>query len=526
MKLCIKNLPEIYGTESVSLPEEQILRLPEKVLQFGTGVFLRGFIDYIFDKANKEGVFNGRAVVVKSTTTGDVDDFVRQDNLYTLIMRSMDEGITIEDKVVCAAISRVILAEQNWKEVLECAANKELRIIISNTTETGIELLAGDLISNDPPISFPAKLLGFLYQRFLIFDGDPSSGMVIIPTELIRDNGTKLKAILNTLALQNNLDDQFIVWLNKYNDFCNSLVDRIVPGKPPSAEHHKLQKELGYTDDLMVMSETFGLWAIETKNDRSRCALSFSNAYAGVHLVENIEKFRELKLRLLNGSHNLSCAVGFLAGFRTVKEAMADPFFNNFMQKLILVEISNAIVSENISLLEAQEFGAKVLERYHNPYIEFDWLNICVEDTAKLRIRALQIILQHAQKYNYVPPCICLGFAAYILFMRSKKGEDGFYWGINAGQPYLITDNVAMRLADYWEKFEEGEKQETGARLVGNKCGSNESGQINELVRDILSDRDLWQEDLSMVNGFMEEVGRLLSLLLERGVAATLRLQG
>lgn len=67
-KYNLKDIP----VGKVSVPGEVIFSLPEKVLQFGTGVLLRGLPDYFIDKANRQGIFNGRIVVVKSTDSGDM----------------------------------------------------------------------------------------------------------------------------------------------------------------------------------------------------------------------------------------------------------------------------------------------------------------------------------------------------------------------------------------------------------------------------------------------------------------------
>ena len=91
-----------------------LFELPERVLQFGTGVFIRGLIDYFIDKANKEGNFNGRVVMVKSTDAGDINDFREQDCLYTLLMKSTG----IEERVLCAGVSRVLDARDEWDSVL------------------------------------------------------------------------------------------------------------------------------------------------------------------------------------------------------------------------------------------------------------------------------------------------------------------------------------------------------------------------------------------------------------------------
>ena len=464
----------------VSVPRAAVFDLPEKVLQFGTGVFIRGLIDYFIDKANNAGIFNGRVVMVKSTDAGNIRDFVEQDCLYTLLMKSVDDGLEIDEKVICAAVSRVLDAKKEWGRVLACAANPELKIIISNTTETGIVMVQDDKVDADPPASFPGKLLAFLLQRFYAFGGSKESGMVVLPTELIPGNGTLLKQIVNDLAHRNKLPLAFIEWLNNANEFCNTLVDRIVPGKLPAAEQKQMEAELGYTDKGMIMAESFGLWAIETNSPRTRELLSFSRAHDGIHVVDDISKFRELKLRLLNGSHNLSCALGYLSGFETVKEAMADEGFNRWIEGLILDEIAGAIVgTAGIAPEDARAFGSSVLSRYRNPFISFKWLDICVEDTSKLRIRAVPVVLQYYRKYGEAGERIAMGFAAYILFMRG-------------GQEYAIVDEQAGLLQEKWERYAGG----------------------HELVKSVLEDERLWGVDLYALEGFGKKVWGYLELLM------------
>lgn len=494
MLLSKQTIEQIRSTSSVTCPKPHVFNLPEKVLQFGTGVFIRGLIDYFIDKANNEGVFNGRVVLVKSTDAGSAESFREQDGLYTLLMKSVDEGNEVEEKVICAAISRTLNAADKWQEVLACASNPHIQVIISNTTEVGIVLLENDSIHSSPPLSFPGKLLSFLLQRYKAFNGSEESGMVIVPTELIPDNGTKLKAIINELAVINKLDEAFIGWLNTANDWCNSLVDRIVPGKLPLDEHKEMEKELGYEDQLMIMAETFGLWAIEISSERTRSLLSFSQTHPGIHIVENIEKFRELKLRLLNGSHNLSCALGYLAGFDTVKEAMANKDFDAYMRRLILEDIAAAILSPLIKKEDTNQFGSKVLDRYRNPHISFEWLHICVQDTSKIKIRAVPIVVQHYEKYGYVPDSISLGFAAYILFLKSERNAQNQYMGNINGRQYIIADDYAETLHDKWKQYEG-----------------------KELVRSVLEDDNLWGTNLSQIQQFVESVTFYLQHLGDEG---------
>jgi len=233
-KINIQKIPALTGLQ---LPDASMFLLPEKVLQFGTGVLLRALPDFIIDKANKENRFNGRIVMVKSTAGGDTGAFDRQDGLYTVCVRGIDDGKRIEENYIISSVSRVLQALTQWDAVLEIAANPQMQVIISNTTEVGISLIKDDVFGT-PPQSFPGKLLSFLHRRFIVFDGDPTRGMVVIPTELIPGNADKLLAIVKELARQNNLEISFLEWLEHANYFCNSLVDRIVPGKLSDHDHH------------------------------------------------------------------------------------------------------------------------------------------------------------------------------------------------------------------------------------------------------------------------------------------------
>jgi tagaturonate reductase len=471
-------LKNITG-EVVSVPDEAIFELPEKVLQFGTGVLLRGLPDYFIDKANRQGLFNGRIVVVKSTAHGDTKDFDRQDGLYTLCIRGVENGQKVEELQVNSSISRVLSAVEQWEEILECAHNVDMQVIVSNTTEVGIELVQDD-VRHHPPKSFPGKLLGFLYERYRAFEGSPRSGMVIVPTELIPENGSKLQAIVLELAHLNSLEDEFIEWLEEHNHFCNSLVDRIVPGRPEAEDAAALQETLGYSDKLLTVSEVYRLWAIEG-NDHVRSVLTFAGADEGVVITSDIDLYRELKLRLLNGTHTLSCGLAFLSGFETVKEAMEDELMSGFIADLMQQEIAPAIpysVPEEM----AQEFSRKVLDRFANPFIKHNWLAITMNYSSKLKMRCVPLLVEHYRKQRSVPELMALGFAAYIRFMKPVQVTDGKHYGEWNGVTYLLQDDQAATFFRRW----------TGLSHAA-------------LVRDVLRD-SFWGASLNDLPGFAEAV--------------------
>lgn len=466
------------------VPPAAVLALPERVLQFGTGVLLRGLPDYFIDTANRQGLFNGRVVVVKSTGAGDSGAFGRQDSLYTHVIRGIEEGRRVEETRINSSISRVLTAGSEWDDVLACAADPAISIVISNTTEVGIQLDPQDRITLHPPASFPGKLLAVLHTRFKKFDGDPQLGLTIIPTELIVDNGKKLKAIVNELAARNGLGNDFIQWLNTANTFCSSLVDRIVPGKPDSQVTTETAERLGYTDDLLIVSEPYRLWAIEG-DANVRAALSFAEADKGVVIAPDIEIYRELKLRLLNGAHTLSCGIALLSGFRTVREAMENPAMSAYISALMTREIAPAIPYQ-ISEAEKLAFANTVLDRFRNPSIEHLWHAITAQFSAKLKLRIVPVLLHHYKQAQTPPPLIAAGFAAWLRFMNSAE-KDGAYYCRTNGQEYRITDDAAALLHALWQ----------------------ENGEAG-IARRALAETALWDADLGALPGFADAVQRAL----------------
>lgn len=496
MQLSWENLGKADVTKGQQIPDLKLQDLPEKVLQFGTGVLLRALPDYFIDKANKSGIFNGRVLVVKSTE-GDSSAFDRQGGLYTICVRGVENGAVVEENIVNASISRVLSASTEWKEVLACASNPEMKIVISNTTEVGIQLVQDD-IHSAPPVSFPGKLLAFLYERFRALKGSAQAGMVIIPTELITDNGAKLKSILFELAKQNKLEQPFLDWLELHNVFCNSLVDRIVPGKPGKDELQRLEDELGYKDELLTMSEVFRLWAIEG-DEKVKQVLSFSAVDPGMVVAPDITLFKELKLRLLNGTHTFNCGLAYLSGFDLTREAVNDSVFSEFTKNLMQKDIAPAIPF-NIDPDQKNDYGKKVFERFCNPYIDHQWISITLQYTSKMKMRNLPLLVQHYALNDHAPEYMATGFAGFLLFMKAIKKDGSRYFGQRDGVEYEIRDESADYFYVLW---------------------SNSAPA--QVVDAVLGNTELWGLDLSEYPGFAPLVKRQLESMLQKGALQTVK---
>lgn len=468
MKLTRSMLQEIDGVDKLILPTEEQLSYPEKVLQFGTGVLLRGLPDQYISEANRAGKFRGRVVVVKSTQQGTTDDFADQDGLYTLCVKGIDNGHLVNQAYVNASISRVLSATEDWAAILEFAKADDLSVVTSNTTEVGI-VYTEENIFDGVPTSFPGKLLAILHARFVHFNGDVSKGLVIVPAELIEANGTKLADILNRLAMHNQLGAAFSHWLNQANPICNTLVDRIVPGKLSAADQAATEAELGFSDALMIMAEPFGLWAIESTDQRVIDALGFCDEEKGCKVVPSIQKFKELKLRMLNASHTFSCGVSILAGMEFVKDSMNNEAIQSFISQLALEEIAAAITGDKISPAEANAFGKAVLDRFSNPFLEHKWVSISAQFTLKMKIRCLPLIIATQEKTGLLPLKMLIGFSAYLVQMN-----------------LVNSDGLATSLSN------------------------------------VLSDTETWGQDLTAIPGFLDKVLEMTASIQTNGIFKTI----
>ncbi len=421
MKQLNRTILESLRGSDAGLPPANAHAYPEKVLQFGTGVLLRGLVDNILNEANSRGKFAGRVLVVKSTEGGDHAAFEEQDHLYSIWTRGLQQGQQIDRIRISNVISRVIKAQSNWAAVLEAAGSPALEIIVSNTTESGIAYDASDREGPAAPASYPGKLLAFLHARFRAFQGDPKAGMVIIATELIPGNAQELKRICVQLAEDWKLSASFLDWFHRHNHFCNSLVDNIVTGKLSETEAREFEQRCGYRDELLVVNEPYRLWAIETGDEGVRQKLSFCYEGSGAIAVPDIDVHRDLKLFLLNATHSLCCGLAIAAGFRLVREAMADAAFRQFAEKLMREEIAPVILNAQISEAMAAQFAGFVLDRFSNPFLDHAWSSIASHYEEKMKMRVAPLVKRYAAWGKEVPERMAQGIAGYLQYTHQES---------------------------------------------------------------------------------------------------------
>lgn len=468
---------------------------PVRILQIGEGNFLRAFSCWMVECMHKAGVYDGMIQMVQVMPKGLSDMINNQDGMYTVLERGLEQGEAIERATPITIVSGCLSVYDDFQGFLKLAKNPELSVVISNTTEAGITYQSQDKKTDEPPSSFPAKMVLFLYHRYQHFDGADDKGLLFLPVELIDRNGDKLLEIMLHYADEWKLEPAFVEWLKHKNMFTNTLVDRIVSGYP-KAEAESIEAALGYTDQLLDVCEPFHSWIVESEGvyeDR----FPASKAKLGMKWVTDQGPYRTRKVRILNGTHTASVLAAYLSGFDIVMDMMQDEVFGSFVDKLQKEEI---IPTMDLPREELEEFAESVKERFLNPFLNHKLLDISLNSVSKFKTRCLPTILDYQKNMGKAPELLCYSFAALLCFYKGiKKKEE--YMGIREQGDYPIRDDdsVLQFMADAWSIAVSAE----------------------ELVKTVLSNDDFWGEDLTQYPAIVESVIRSVEGIQKKGARKT-----
>lgn len=359
--------------------------LPETILQFGSGKFLRGFADLFIHQANVAGQQVGRIVVVQ--TTGDRTALLsRQGGRYHVVVRGLAQGVVIDRVEESASVSRALVASRQWEEVRAMARSPQLHIILSNTADAGYTLDPQDGPQDRPPQSFPAKLLLLLKDRFEA--GLP--GVMVLPCELFEHNGERLLGLLQQLATGWGFPPALGDWIGGECVWANTLVDRIVT---LPTEHPLLE-----TDALLVAAEPYALWAVESRGGR---VPRFQ--HPAVLLTDNVDPYFLRKVRILNGAHSALVSKALPRGFKTVLQAVSDSEISDWLRRLLFEEIVPTLQGR---VEGPEEFARQTLERFRNPFLEHRLSDIAVYHEEKVKTRLQPTRAEYLARFGHPPPLL------------------------------------------------------------------------------------------------------------------------
>lgn len=471
---------------SLNRTNNSVKTYTERIIQFGEGNFLRAFANWMIHEMNKKADFDAGVVAVQPIDQGLIKMLNDQDGLYTLYLNGIKNGKAISEHEIIDCIQRGINPYENHADYIATAENPDLRFVISNTTEAGISYNADDKLEDAPQSSYPGKLTALLYKRFQTFSGASDKGMIVIPCELIDKNGDNLKRIILQYAADWNLGEEFVEWINEDNIFCNTLVDRIVPGYPRD-KMEAITEELGYKDNLVVEGEQFHLWVIEGP-ESVKDEIPAEACGLNIVFTDNMEPYRTRKVRILNGAHTTLVPVGYLYGIDKVRESLEDDVVGGFLQNTIFNEICPTL---DLSKEELDQFSNDVLDRFRNPYLEHALMSISLNSTSKYKTRVLPSVLEYIKRKDSLPQGLLFSLASLIAFYKGERGTE----------TYTVKDDQAALdfFAAQWAK-----------------------NDITAITKAILTNTDFWGTDLTQFDGLEAVVKTHLESIINNGMKASL----
>ncbi len=441
--------------------------MKETIIQFGSGNFLRGFAEQFIHILNEKGLYDGKIVIVQPTKGGKAGIINEQKGRYNLFLRGIKNSEEVCEHTEIHSVSRGVDPYADFSSYLTLAENPDIRFIISNTTEAGIEFDESCAFCDKPALSFPGKLTQLLYHRFEM----GLDGFVFLPCELIDSNGDELKKCVLKYAGFWNLGADFINWIEHKNIFCNTLVDRIVTGYPKD-EAKELGKIIGYDDKLMDTAEPFHLWVIEGDFENE---LPLKKAGINAVWTYDVSPYKKMKVRILNGSHTSLVFPSLLCGTETVKDSLDDETIRAFLNACLFGYILPAVgeTEENLA------FAKSVIERFSNPYIKHLWKSIALNSVSKFSVRVLPTILDYAETNGILPKPLVFSLACLIEYYKTNEPQD------NEKTVCFIKENSITDILSNEELW--GENLSRTANLVTESIDRIHTDGIREAIKWAIS---------------------------------------
>ncbi len=352
---------------------------------------------------------------------------IRRCQKHLLFLSVNLTGQAKEVKRIIGSVSRLLVAEQQWDEIIAAARKRALRVILTNATETGLRLDTTDAPDSKPPHGFPGKLTQMLFERWRATQGTDAD-VAVIPTELVENNGPIVQQLLLEQAAAWKLDGAFIDWIRNSVHVASTLVDRIVVGTPGEELLARECQKLGYHDDLLTCGEPFYLFVI-TADDFTQRHFPLHLALPNIRFVDDLAPYRWRKLRVLNGPQMVLATLGTLLGFRIIRQVVEDPQVGPFSDQTVWQEIIPAMGLEEEGTNSA--YARECLERIGNPNIEHRLQGIRVDLTAKNTIRLFPSTRDFLARRGELPGRLLLTLAATLAVVLRGELED-------AHAPYIL----------------------------------------------------------------------------------------
>ncbi|MCE7028257.1 mannitol dehydrogenase family protein [Jiella avicenniae] len=426
------------------------------------------------------------AIVGASLRRPDMRDaLAAQDNLYTVAERS-GEGTRLR---VVGSIKSILVAPEDPEALLAAMVDPKVRIVSLTVTEKGYchDPATGDLNPRHPDVvsdlenpHAPTSAPGLLVEALRRRKAANVVPFTVMPCDNLPANGPTVHRIMAQYAAL--IDPDLARFVENDVAVAGTMVDRIVPATT-EADIAEIDAALGLSDAWPVVTEPFIQWVVEDRFPTGRPDFSA----AGAEMVSDVEPYERMKLRMLNGSHSTLAYLGYLAGYPTVSETMADPAFERLVRQLMTEEVMPTLEMPGTDLAAYRD---ALIARFHNPALKHRTWQIAMDGSQKLPQRFLGTVRDRLAAGQPIDR-LALGVAGW---MRYVTGTD------ESGAAIDVRDPLAARL-----------------KALGDEAG----GDPERLATAYLGVEDVFGRDLREDPAFVRPVTRALAGLFENGAAAT-----
>jgi mannitol 2-dehydrogenase len=423
------NLPRLAS--EVAAPSYDRASVGQGIVHFGLGAFHRAHQAMYLDRLMNDGKaldwgVCGIGVLPSDRLMRDV--MAAQDCLYTLVVKHPDG--TFEPRVVGSVVD-YLFAPDDPEAVIERMADPATRIASLTVTEGGynIHAVTGEFDTSNPdvlhdlqPNVAPRTMFGLVTEALARRRERALPPFAVMSCDNIPGNGHVARRSFTTFA---GLRDPGLgAWVESEVRFPNSMVDRITPVTTDD-DRAEVARRFGLHDRWPVTCEPFTQWVLE-----DRFVTRPPLADAGVQLVDDVEPYELMKLRLLNASHQALCYFGYLAGYRLVHEVCQDPLFARFLLAYMDTEATPTLAP--VPGIDLERYKHELIDRFSNSQVRDTVARLCSESSDRIPKWLLPVIrhnLAHGGE-------IALSAAVVASWARYAEGVD------EDGQPIEVVDRL------------------------------------------------------------------------------------
>lgn len=467
-------------------------KLQSGIVHLGIGAFMRGHMAVATEAALNNGDLRWGIVGVSLRQSDTRDALVPQDCLYTVAIRTNEQGQATQSLQVIGAVTEVLLATQQSHRVLDCLAGQETRIVSLTVTEKGYchDPATGKLQLNHPDIVYdiahptaPRSAIGFIVRGLAVRRALERRPVTLMSLDNLPSNGHILSNAV--LGLAQAIDPTLRDWIEKNCSFPCSMVDRIVP-RTTISDCSSISTELGCEDRWPVVCEPFFDWAVEDNFVSERPDWAFG----GARFVTDAEPWERLKLRMVNGAHSSIAYLGVMAGWDTVDVAIREASLLEHIETLMRDEIEPTLPP--LPGLDLAKYRAQLLTRYANPELHHRTHQIAADGSQKLPQRLLGTI---RDRLNAGLPILRLAMsvASWIYHLQAVD---------ESGKNLLVDDPLVEPLTQLYQ-----------AVLADNLSDGS--------IRNLLAFSPVFGDGVQS-QAFVDAVGNALKSLHTLGVRGTL----